>query len=218
MEAAAEPCPLCGNAAPARQHATDDREYWRCDACALVFLARARRLSYDAEVARYELHRNSTEDAGYLKFLSRLAEPMIARVPPGARGLDYGCGQAPALGLLLSRAGRPTESYDPVFCPEESLLSRQYDFVTCSEVFEHVHEPMRLLERLGTLVSPGGRIGVMTSFRDAGVPFGEWWYIRDPTHVCFYNGETMAWIARHFGWTLELAAPNVAIFTVGASA
>ncbi|MEX2177185.1 MAG: class I SAM-dependent methyltransferase [Gemmatimonadaceae bacterium] len=145
--------------------------------------------------------------------MARLAHPVIARTKGGARGLDYGCGQVPALGDLFTRSDRPTASYDPHFRPDSALLESRYDFLTCSEVIEHVHDPLPLLERFGALVHPGGIIGVMTRPYDTAGPFGAWWYRRDPTHVCFYSAQTMTWIGARFDWPVERVTPEVTIFS-----
>ena len=76
-------------------------------------------------------------------------------------------------------------------------------------MLEHVHDPAQLLDRFVTLVRPGGVIGIMTGLiDDAGCPFEDWWYRRDPTHVCFYSRATMEWIARGRQWDVEFPVPN----------
>ena len=172
----------------------------------------SQRPSRTAEIERYRQHRNCDDDAGYLAFLSRLADVMIQRTPAGARGLDFGSGTSTALARLLSNQGRQTDSYDPVFHAVDAALSTTYDFVTCSEVLEHVHEPRAFLDRVGRLLRPGGKLGIMTGMHDDRTDFATWWYARDATHVCFYNDATMQWIAREFDWTLELPRENVAVF------
>jgi len=209
-------CPLCSSP-NAAEFLRADREYWRCSVCALVFLSTEQRIRFDHEVARYDAHHNDPADSGYLEFLSKLANPVIERTSAGATGLDYGCGQTPALANLFADSGRPTVSYDPVYHPKHWLLKERYDFVTLSEVLEHVHEPHRLLTRMGELVRPDGVFGVMTQFLTGDIVFADWWYRRDSTHVCFYSDATMRWIAGHFGWTLTLPVPNVAIFAAETS-
>ena len=207
-------CPLCQTAEPSAFHVGVRGAFLRCATCALVFLDPAHWPSLDAEIGRYELHENETGDPGYEDFLSRLADPVIARMPLGARGLDYGSGDADTLATMLTRSGRPTAAYDPAFRPGGDALSRRYDFIVCSEVLEHVHEPRALFTRFTRLVRPGGIIGIMTGLYDAVPSFADWWYIRDTTHVCFYSKATMAWVARELGWRVEFPAPNVGIFGV----
>ena len=192
------------------------RTYSRCTVCRLIHLHAEYRPRPLAEVRRYLEHRNDGADPGYVAFLRRLADPVCAVVPVGARGLDCGCGPAPVLSDLLTASGRPTAAYDPLFFPDDTLFDTQYDFVTCSEVVEHAHDPAALFQRLADVVRPGGTIGVMTRLYGVEAPFKRWWYRRDPTHVCFYDADTMRWIAGHRGWTLSLPAPHVALFTTAA--
>jgi SAM-dependent methyltransferase len=188
------------------------RDYLQCSRCALIFVDPAHRLTAMHEVLRYLEHRNSASDEGYVRFLSRLGDPVRERLTTGARGIDFGCGPAPVLGDLLTAQGFPTVSHDPLFRPNDASLRGTYDFATCSEVVEHAHRPLEVFAELGRLVRSGGVIGVMTRFHGLEAPFAKWWYRRDPTHVCFYDARTMAWIAGHFDWTLELPAPHVALF------
>ena len=208
-------CPLCGESQVSLVHNDGDREYYGCPRCHLIHLEPAGRLPPLKEVLRYLEHRNDPDDDGYVRFLSRLGDPVRQRLTIGEMGIDYGCGPAAVLGGLLTAHGFPTCSYDPLFRPDEASLTRTYDFATCSEVVEHAHEPLELLSRIGGLVRPGGLIGIMTRFHGSEAPFAQWWYRRDPTHVCFYDARTMAWIADHFGWVLELPAPHVALFRTG---
>jgi hypothetical protein len=53
----------------------------------------------------------------------------------------------------------------------------------------------------------------MTRILEPGQALSEWWYARDPTHVAFYRGETLAWIARRHGWRLARPEAHVAVFT-----
>jgi hypothetical protein len=210
-------CPLCHAAEAPSFHVGDRGTFHRCVTCALVFLDPAQWPSLDAEIGRYELHENEAGDPGYEDFLSRLAAPIIARTPPGAQGLDYGSGESDALAAILTQSGRPAVAYDPVFRPGADALRRRYDFIVCSEVLEHVHEPRALFDRFGRLVRPGGIVGIMTGMYDAVPSFADWWYIRDLTHVCFYSKATMEWIAQELGWPIEFPAANVSVFLTPAA-
>lgn len=206
-------CPLCDAAGMQLVETEDARQYYSCPRCKLIWLRPKQRLSAGAERARYELHTNDHGDPGYLLFLRRLADPIAGRLLLGARGLDFGCGPVPVLSEMLTAAGFPCEAYDPFFAPDESLLHERYDFITCSEVVEHAHDPAGMFAALRRMLAPGGILGVMTSFHPGEEAFADWWYRRDPTHVCFYNEVTMRWIGERHGWTTEFPGPNVTLFS-----
>jgi hypothetical protein len=42
--------------------------------------------------------------------------------------------------------------------------------------------------------------------------FADWWYHRDPTHVCFYQRTTFEWIASWLGFSVEFPVKNVVVF------
>ena len=205
-------CPLCGSASVHPFLTLRGRAYRACDRCGLIHLARAHRLTAEAERAEYGTHRNSPDDPRYRAFLSRLATPLVERLPPGAEGLDFGSGPGPALHVMLEEQGFPTVIYDPFFASDRSLLRRRFDFVTCTETAEHFFEPGAEFERLNRLLKPGGWLGVMTEPYTGDPPFEQWRYAREPTHVSFYRPATMQWLAAHHGWTLECPRRDVFLF------
>ncbi len=187
------------------------REYRRCQRCLLVWVPPAFFLSPEREKAEYDLHENSTDDPGYRRFLSRLADPLLRYLEAGARGLDFGCGPGPALAAMLEERGCRLSLYDIFYYPDQTVLQGRYDFITATEVVEHLHKPGDELARLWRLLRPGGVLGIMTkrvSDRDA---FLRWHYRNDPTHVCFFSAETFAWWATRHGATLQLPAADTAL-------
>ncbi len=205
-------CPLCGSPGARPFARARARRYLECGRCALLFLDPGQRLGAAAEREHYGTHRNDPADAGYRAFLERTAAPLAARLPPGAEGLDYGCGPGPTLSLMLEERGHPMAVYDPFFAPDPAPLGRTYDFVTCTEAAEHFFRPGEELRRLDRLLRPGGWLAIMTGMPPEKIPIGSWRYARDPTHVCFYRPATMNWIAGHLGWALELPGRDVALF------
>lgn len=192
-------CPLCGAATGASWCETTG-VYRHCASCDLVGRDPATWLDAAAERAYYATHDNRIDDPGYRRFLAQLADPLIAQLAPGARGLDYGCGAAPALAAMLGETGFPVVGYDPFFAPDEALLAARYGFVACTEVLEHMHDPLRDLARIDAMLLPGGVLGLMTELRVPMEDFSRWHYHRDPTHVGFHSEDSLRWIARHFGW------------------
>jgi SAM-dependent methyltransferase len=204
-------CPLCQSTAPSFV-VIQDKRYFRCLECDLVFLDPRNRLQREEEAAHYALHQNDPDDAGYRTFLSRLAVPILARLAPASEGLDYGCGPGPALAAMLGEAGHRVTLYDPMFQQDELALQRRYDFVVCSETAEHFFQPLDEFKRLFALLRPGGLLGVMTAFPpDTPAAFLRWHYPRDPTHVMFLGPHCFAWIAARLGMRFELAEANIAL-------
>jgi hypothetical protein len=191
-------CPLCGADDAALYLEEREQTYWRCGRCVLIFLSPVAWLDAPAEKARYDLHRNDPADRGYRDFLSRLMDPLLARVAPGSEGLDFGSGPGPALSVMLAERGRPTACYDPFYARDESVWARTYDFITATEVFEHLRHPAEEIDRLFSALRPGGWLAVMTSPPPPIEKFRNWHYKRDATHVCFYSRETFEYIARRW--------------------
>lgn len=210
-EAHSAVCPLCAVLGAEFFHRDKRREYRRCGVCRLVFVPQRYFLSAAEEKACYDLHQNDPQDVDYRRFLGQLFNPLIARLPPGAGGLDFGSGPGPTLSVMLAEAGFPTAIYDPFYAPDESVWSRTYGFITASEVVEHLHRPKPDLERLWHVLKPGGWLGIMTKrVRDA-EPFSDWHYKNDPTHVAFFAEETFVWLAAHWSSRLEIAGPDVVL-------
>jgi len=189
----------------------DERDYWRCRACQVTFLDPGQRPDPAVERAEYLLHQNDAGQAGYRRFLGRLALPLLARLAPNSRGLDYGCGPGPVLAALLREAGHEMALYDPLFADDRAVLAQTYDFITCTEVAEHFHDPAREFRRLGDLLKPGGVLAVMTSFQTEDARFADWHYRRDPTHVIFYREASFRDLARRQGWRCEIPCQNVVL-------
>ncbi len=159
----------------------------------------------------YLTHQNDVDDAGYRAFLAKLADPLSARLEPGQRGLDYGCGPGPALAAMLREAGHRMVLYDPLFRPDGAALEATYDFITCTETAEHFPHPADELDRLCRLLRPGGILAFLTCFQTDDARFEGWHYRRDPTHVVFYRAHTMRRLARDRGFPCEIPRKDVAL-------
>lgn len=193
-------CRLCDHPAPEPFATVEGRYYLRCPRCQLTALSAAQLPDLAIEKAQYDLHENDPGDPGYRHFLDQLATPLGRYLPDGAEGLDFGCGPGPALAGLLAERGFPCAVYDPLYATDDSVLKRRYDFVTCTEVLEHLHWPGRDWQRLGELVRPGGWLALMTRWLTDDNHFPRWHYRRDPTHVCFWKPETFRWLGDRDGW------------------
>ena len=196
-------CPLCYAADAAPFHEDARRTYLRCSACRLVFVPPWQFVSLQAEKAEYDLHQNSPQDPGYRRFLSRLFDPLQASLGANSRGLDFGSGPGPTLSVMFEEAGHQVALYDPFYAHEPAVFDRTYDFITASEVVEHLHHPRRELDRLWRSLKPGGTLGLMTKLVLNRKAFSTWHYRQDMTHVCFFSQPTFRWLADQ--WRAALA-------------
>ncbi len=206
------PCPLCSTNKIQHFHRDKYREYLICPVCDLVFAHPDSWLSQDEEFKRYEFHENDVLDPGYRKFLQKLWTPMLERITPGSYGLDFGSGPGPLLKMMFEEQGHVMSIYDFFYASDLDVFNIEYDFITASEVLEHLHKPIEELDRLWSVLKRDGYMGIMTSMRDDEVNFAKWHYIKDETHVIFFSPKTMNWLADRWGATLEILGPSVSIF------
>jgi SAM-dependent methyltransferase len=208
-----EPCRLCGKGRTAVFAHANDRDYLQCRDCQYVFVIGGQLPDLLRERAEYALHNNDPADQGYRRHLAKLTEPLLEGMAGNARGLDFGCGPGPTISVMLGEKGYDVANYDPAFFPDMKLLSGQYDFVTCTEVVEHFHNPAKDFELLFSLLKPGGRLGVMTRLMEAETDFSNWYYAREISHVGFFNARTMGWLAEKYHFQVAVCGDSVAVFS-----
>ncbi len=206
------PCPLCDSHAVANYHSDRYRDYLQCSVCALVFVPAHQQLSQQGEKAIYDQHQNAPDDKGYRRFLMRLATPLLARLKKGSQGLDFGCGPGPTLSLMMEEQGHHMALYDLYYANNPAVLTGQYDFITSTEVIEHLAQPGAELERLWALLGTGGYLGLMTKqVRDL-ESFANWHYKNDLTHISFFANQTFAYLGQQWGSTPEFIGADVIIY------
>ena len=80
-------CPLCHDENTSLHHQDDKREYYQCATCSLIFVPQQFHLPPEEEKKRYDHHQNKPEDPRYREFLSKLAKPLVPKLPENAKGL-----------------------------------------------------------------------------------------------------------------------------------
>jgi hypothetical protein len=207
-----ENCPLCAGAELADYHSDQRRAYRQCLACQLVFVPPRFHLSADQEKAEYDLHENDPHDLGYRSFLNRLAQPLLEKLQPGSQGLDFGSGPGPCLSLMLEEQGHSVALYDLYYANHPELLESQYDFITATEVVEHLAKPLFELDRLWGMLKPGGQLAIMTKLVASPEKFANWHYKSDPTHISFFSAPTFEYLGQQWGSTPQFIGADVIIF------
>lgn len=169
-------------------------------------------LSEAEEKAAYDHHQNSPTDPDYRHFLSRLFLPLQDRMAPGSHGLDFGSGPGPTLSIMFEEIGHTITLYDYFYANNPAALRHTYDFITATEVVEHLHNPANILWQLWTLLKPGGYLGLMTKLVQDKKSFATWHYKNDLTHVCFFSKPTFEWLADQWHTEVEFLGNDVMLF------
>ncbi|CAH0527319.1 class I SAM-dependent methyltransferase [Vibrio hippocampi] len=204
-----ETCPLCSALSIQHYHSDKKRDYLQCQECQLVFVPRQQRLNADAEKEIYDLHLNDPNDSGYRRFLSRIVSPLAQRISPQSKGLDFGCGPGPTLSLMFEEQGHLMSLYDLYYYPELSVLNYQYDFITATEVIEHLYEPNTVWQQWLSLLKPSGWLGLMTKLVIDVEAFANWHYKNDQTHVVFFSRATFIYLAQRDNLEIEFIGNDV---------
>lgn len=205
-------CPLCC-AADAYELPVAGKLYHRCRACELVWLDAAEHLDPAREKAVYDGHDNQVDDPRYRQFLQRAFGEVQRRLPPPASGLDFGCGPGPALIAMGREAGYQMVGYDKFYADEPELLAQQYDFITSTEVIEHIATPRTVLDGLWGCLKPGGLLVLQTQRVLGDERFRQWRYRHDPTHIVFFAEASFRALAARWQAQVEFPHADVAVIT-----
>ncbi len=209
-------CPLCQKIQSSAYFSDKNRDYLFCNNCFLVYVPEKFYLSTSDEKKQYDFHTNNPDDKGYRQFLSRLFNPLVDMVRLNEfndpiNGLDFGSGPGPTLSIMFEESGYDMRIYDLYYANDKSVFNSTYDFITSTEVIEHLKSPNFEIERLLSVLEPNGLLGIMTKMVINRESFKNWHYKNDPTHICFYSKETFNWIAMKYAMTIKFMAADVVI-------
>ena len=202
-------CPLCSGDDIDPFFEDENRIYLNCLNCRLVFVPNAYWLDAIDEKIIYDLHENNPKDPRYRRFLSRFVSPLVERLNPNQKGLDFGCGPGPTLSILMEAHGHQVDLYDPIYHNDPYVFKNTYDFICATEVVEHLRDPRLEFALLFKMLKPGGWLGIMTKLVKDKQAFRRWHYIRDKTHICFYSTGTFEYLAQRFAARLKVVANDV---------
>lgn len=206
-------CPLCLSN-DSSLFFEDRRTFYRCCDCKLIFISPSQYPSAEKEKEIYDLHENDSEDFGYRKFLSRLTTPLLKVIAPKSQGLDFGCGPGPTLSKMLEEQGMTVDLYDKYYFDNPEALNKKYDFITATEVVEHLFEPGKEISRLIQLLNKGGQLAIMTKLARDKDAFSTWHYKNDLTHVCFFSKETFLWLSEKHSLDVQFFGNDVIMLSV----
>ena len=189
-------CALCGSIEVSPVATIKNRTLYRCSQCDLVFVPKAYHLSVAAERARYDLHDNTAENEGYVRFLSQVADITQEALASGGNVLDFGCGEHAVLATLLRSRGIPCSVFDPLYDYPQLPPAVHYDVVVLCEVIEHCRDLPSTIRQLDRLCSGGVTIVVRTQCRPPDGDLSRWWYAQDMTHINLFSRRALEEVAR----------------------
>jgi SAM-dependent methyltransferase len=149
-------------------------------------------------------HVFSTSDllAFNLRNRDRWIAAQAASVLAGSKVLDVGAGSAPYRGLFAHCDYKTQDfaqlrgdqlrhgGYAPIDIVSEANVipvpDASFDVIICTEMLEHVPEPIAVVREFGRIVAPGGRL-ILTAPLGSGIH-------QEPYH--FYGGYTPYWYRR----------------------
>ena len=186
-------CPSCKHRTLPFLHVALAKRFGHCPVCECIHLEKTYQLSNEKEKEKYDQHQNSLENAGYVEMFENFLDFFWNELTcKDYLGLDFGSGPAPVLRELMQRRGASVDCYDKFYQPLLVYENKCYDFITSTEVFEHLDNPKEVLTLLASLLKPNGIIALMTLFHhNDRKHFLTWWYPRDLTHITFYTPKTL---------------------------
>ena len=205
-------CVLCDSNEIQTYYSNENLSYLQCLNCDLVFLPNSFHLNNTDEKSRYDLHQNNVNDIGYRSFLSTVFGPVDKYIEPDAKGLDFGSGPGPTLSLMFEDKGYKVDLYDKYYADNKQVFGKTYDFITATEVLEHLDNPKDEIDRLFSMLNTNGVLAVMTQLLDEKIDFATWHYKNDPTHICFFSKKTLHYLAKKYKAKLEIIGSNTALF------
>ena len=205
-------CLLCQSDKTSHFHKEESRQFLICLNCSYVFVPKIYQLSEDEEKLRYDTHNNNPKDIRYRQFLSQLSEPLLKKISDNSFGLDFGSGPGPTLSLILEGYGHQVALFDKFYAKDTSVFNRKYDFITATEVIEHLSNPMTEINRLIKCLNDGGYLAVMTQILTSKIDFSNWYYKNDPSHIGFFSKKTLSYLASNFDLEVEFISERVIFF------
>ncbi|WP_245391421.1 class I SAM-dependent methyltransferase [Sulfurospirillum barnesii] len=193
-------CKICDSHMRSIEDRALKKVFYICPHCDAIWLDPHYQLCLEKEHALYDNHNNSLENEGYVTMFENFLNFFWDELTCKKESLDFGSGPSPVLSYLLQRREVNVDCYDKFYQPQKCYEGKEYDFITSTEVFEHLDNPLETLSLLSQHLKPNGIIALMTLFHSNDeAHFLQWWYRRDPTHILFYTPKTMELLAKKCG-------------------
>jgi SAM-dependent methyltransferase len=117
--------------------------------------------------------------------------------------LDYGAGSS-KFGQLLAEDGYTVECWDPMW-GDVPLPIKQFDLITCFEVFEHTPNPVETMKEIVSMLRPTGKLLFSTQVTDSVRPLTvDWWYFTPRGgHISHHSFRSLTLLCKAVGLKLN---------------
>ncbi|MFP4014537.1 MAG: class I SAM-dependent methyltransferase [Chitinispirillaceae bacterium] len=189
------PCSPCG--------LVDNHPFVECRTCGFVFCTSITQEQLSDWYRRgYHGVQDGAPDIGWAN--ENFLEPVWKYLPrSGLTIMDFGAGTSLVGSLLRQRGNRVIEvdiAHSHSSHPDRHtgdihtlpISAGRFDLIYSFQVFEHIAEPLPILEQFTLLVKPGGYIYIHTDMEtpERLESFRKWWYVTPPDHCSFYRHRT----------------------------
>ncbi len=187
-------CKICNN--QSIKKIINGIEYDFCPFCGFLNKHDKYILSSGDEHNRYLKHNNNDDNLGYHKYQEKFYLEIKEFL--GKTNLDYGCGDNHVLANILNENNYFTSFYDLYFYPLENYKKHLYDAIILEEVIEHLKDPFEVIKELVNLLDRNGKLIIRTQFIPINIFSCNWWYLRDTTHISFFDLKTFKYLCEVF--------------------
>lgn len=197
-------CKVCGSKTKEVYDEQMNSFYYYCSNCEFISKDENSLLSITEEKKRYNFHNNSIEDIKYVNYFKNFLDLYVLKYVKGKEGLDFGSGPSPVLSMILEREYNfKMDIYDLFYAPKKVYIEKKYDLITCTEVIEHLKNPLEYFNLFKKHLKKSGILAIMTSFHPKNIEnFHTWYYKKDSTHISFFTKKTMQIISKKSGLNL----------------
>lgn len=182
-------CKICKNQTTIKY--IGNIKYHFCNNCNFLYKDDQHILNSEEEFLRYQKH-NNNQNQDYLIYQETFYRQISEFL--GKKVLDFGCGDNHILADIIKENEHEIMFFDKYFYPDENYKKYRYDAVILEEVIEHLSDPLTVLKELTTLLETGGKFVVRTMMIPNDVFSKNWWYLRDSTHISFFNYKTFSYL------------------------
>ena len=113
---------------------------------------------------------------------------------------------------MLKECGYSVDLYDKFYAKNDIVFENKYDFITASEVVEHLRQPLVELSRLMGLLKSNGVLAIMTQILTPQIDFNQWYYKNDPSHIGFFSEKALSFLAENWQSELYVISERVVVF------